>query len=160
MQSKYAIALDLGTTAVKASLVDADGRVRAVAAYECTLETPGPNRVEQDPSAWFEHACKLIAQVVTGVDPADVLGVGITSQGISFVLTDEAFVPLGNAISWLDTRATDEAERILARYPEKELFAMTGKYAPDGYTLPALLWVAEHQPEQMAQARHCLMPMD
>lgn len=156
----YAIALDLGTTAIKASLIDEIGRVQAVSSYECTLETPAPNQVEQDPAAWYEHACRVIREALGHTDPRDVLGVGVTSQGISFTLTDESFLPLCRAVSWLDTRAKDEAGQIEARYPGQALFAMTGKCAAEGYTLPALLWLLKRDPALMQRARHCLMPMD
>lgn len=161
MQSnQFAVALDLGTTAIKATLVDADGRVHSVASYECTLETPGPNMVEQDPSAWFEHACEVIRSAAEGVDPGKILGIGIASQGISFVLTDGQFTPLAKAISWLDTRAKTQADAIYARYPAQELFRMTGKCSVNGYTLPGLLWLFEHRPVLRERARYCLMPMD
>ncbi len=158
--NRYAIALDLGTTAIKASLVDEDGRVLSVASYECTLETPGPNMVEQDASAWSTHACEVIRQAARGVDPASILGVGITSQGISFVLTDEAFNPLHTAVSWLDTRCGEQCARILADDTPEAFFRMTGKSGADGYTLPGMLWMFEHHPELREKAKRCLMPMD
>ncbi len=114
---QFAVALDLGTTAIKASLVDSQGHVRAVASHECVLETPGPNMVEQDPDVWYGAACEMIKKAVSAVNPSQVLGVGISSQGISFVLTDERFPPITKGISWLDTRAKAQAKALMARYP-------------------------------------------
>lgn len=157
---QFAVALDLGTTAIKASLIDSQGHVRAVASHECVLETPGPNMVEQDPDVWYGAACEMIKKAVSSVNASQVLGVGISSQGISFVLTDERFQPITKGISWLDTRAKAQAKALMARYPVQEWFKKTGKYSAEGYTLSSLLWMFENNKELRSAARHCLMPLD
>ena len=69
-------------------------------------------------------------------------GIGVSSQGISFVPVDRTGQPLANAVSWLDMHATDRRPRSLRSLPEPELFARTGKRASPAYVLPKLLVAA------------------
>jgi xylulokinase len=89
-----------------------------------------------------------------------VRGIAVSSQGISFVLLDEAGRPLGNAINWLDGRATAECDDILACYRGEALFALTGKRAAPFYVLPKLLWLRRHEPQKWQAARRLLMGHD
>jgi xylulokinase len=118
--------------------------------------------IEQNPHAWWDLTKRAIelALDAAGADRRAVRGLAISSQGISFVLLDAAGRPLGNAINWLDSRATDECTQILARYPAEYLFRATGKRAAPYYVLPKLLWIRTHQPEVWRQARRVLMGHD
>jgi xylulokinase len=71
---------------------------------------------------------------------------------------DAAFAPLYPAITWLDLRASAQAERISRECPT--LYEVTGKPPTAPYTLPKLLWLQENAPEIWAAARYFLMPMD
>ena len=156
------VAVDLGTTGVKAALFDERGSLVAEASREQQLCFPQAGFVEQDPSAWYEVPCAMIAEVLqkSGADAAAVRAVGFSSQGISIVPVDSQLRPLCNGISWLDMRAEAELAEILKRWPEKWIFEKTGKHADAAYTLPKLLWLQRHQPSLFDRARWFLMPMD
>lgn len=156
------LGIDLGTTGCKAAVYDEGGECLGERYLECELITRSPVMVEQDPNAWWELTCQAIngALDVTAADRQAVQALSISSQGISFVLLDEAGLPLGNAINWLDARAMDECETILQRCPAEKLFAITGRRAAPFYVLPKLLWIKRHQPGLWHRTRQVAMGHD
>ena len=125
-----------------------------------TLRYPAPGRIEQDPAAWYEIPCELIREVCAGLAPDEVKGIGVSSQGISFVPVGAAFRPLSDGISWLDTRAEDETAEMAAAFPREAFFTVTGKHLSPCYTLPKLLWLKNHEPALFARTDRFLMPLD
>jgi xylulokinase len=156
------IGIDLGTTGCKAVVYDDAGRALGESYLEYGLITLSATMVEQDPLAWWDLMLQAVnaALDVAVADRRAVRGIGVSSQGISFVLLDEADRPLGNAINWLDGRATAECDDILARYSAEALFALTGKRAAPFYVLPKLLWIRRHDPDKWRAARRLLMGHD
>ena len=163
MSSEPAVlGLDLGTTECKGVLFSARGRLLGESHVPCDLLRSGQGWVEQDPRLWWSAAKEAVTAVVKGASLAAgaICGIGVSSQGISFVPTDERGEPLGNAICWLDTRAKEQAQAVLRRVPASELFARTGKRASPAYVLPKLLWLQQERPEVFAQAAKFLMAHD
>jgi len=157
------LGIDLGTTGCKAALYDEQGTCRGEGYLEYELITLSGSMIEQAPQAWWQVTCQAVRralQAAGGSDRRAVRALAVSSQGISFVLIDQAGQPLGNAISWLDTRASDESAAILRRYPAEQLFAITGKRASPAYVLPKLLWLRAHRPQLWRQARRVLLAHD
>ena len=156
------IGLDLGTTGCKAVVCDDSGAPLGESYLEYGLITLSDVMIEQDPRAWWDLTKRAIglALATAHADRGAVRGLAVSSQGISFVLLDAEGQPLGNAINWLDGRATDECAEILARYPAETLFRVTGKRAAPFYVLPKLLWIRKHQPEVWRRARSVVMGHD
>jgi xylulokinase len=156
------LGLDLGTTGCKAAVYDHLGSLRGESYLEYGLITLSPVVIEQDPEAWWKLSCQAVREALAAAraDPADVLSLAVSSQGISFVLLDAAGRPLGNAINWLDGRATDEAADIVQRFAQERVFAITGKRAAPFYVLPKLLWLRKHRPDDWAAANKALMGQD
>ena len=156
------LGIDLGTTGCKAALCSAEGDLLGESYLEYPLIKPAPGVVEQDADQWWTLTQEAIRQAirVAGVDGSTVRALSVSSQGISFVPVDAAGHPLGNAINWLDTRAAAEAEAILSRYAEADLFRLTGKRASPVYVLPKLLWLREHQPDLYRRTHKFLMAHD
>jgi xylulokinase len=159
-RSEYIIALDLGTTAVKAALYAADGYCISEIRREEELITPSTGWVEQDPAAWYEHICVLIHGLTKTIERKRVLGIGISSQGISFVPVDSTLKPLSNALCWLDGRARDEAEQIKDIFGEEKIFNITGKHNSSVYMLPKILWLKKNRPDEYEKAFKMLCAMD
>ena len=84
----------------------------------------------------------------------------ISAQGISFVPVDQACTPLRNALSWLDTRAKEQRNRLLRTFDEKTLFSISGKRVNEAYVLPKLLWVKEREPQIYAKTYKFVMALD
>lgn len=156
------LGIDLGTTGCKAAVYDEAGVCLGESYLEYGLITLSPLMIEQDPLAWWALTCQAVREALAAAQATrdTVKGVSVSSQGISFVLVDEAGQPLGNALNWLDGRALEESAEILAHYPAERLFALTGKRAAPFYVLPKLLWLRKHKSEDWHAARRVLMGHD
>lgn len=156
------IGVDLGTTGCKAAVYDERGATLGESYLEYGLIALSDTMIEQDPQAWWELTARAIGQALAAAnaDRSAVAGIAVSSQGISFVLLDEAGRPLGNAISWLDGRAVAQCTAILERYTAGDLFRRTGKRAAPFYVLPKLLWIRQQQPDVWRRARRLLLGHD
>ncbi|MCB9162019.1 MAG: xylulokinase [Caldilineaceae bacterium] len=156
------IGIDSSTTATKALLIDETGAVLGVAATEYGYATPQPLWSEQDPELWWDGTVGSIRAVLaqTGVDPADVAGIGLTGQMHGLVLLDEHGEVLRPAILWNDQRTGAQCDEIRRRVGRERFIAVTGNDALTGFTAPKILWVAQNEPEIYARARRVLLPKD
>jgi xylulokinase len=156
------LSVDLGTTGCKAAVYDEKGSCLGESYLEYDLITVSDTVIEQDPQAWWQLSCEAIRLALRSADLRGRLpcALAVTSQGISFVLVDDAGLPLGNAINWLDTRATAECAEILRHYTPEDLFAITGKRVSPAYVLPKLLWVRSHLPDSWKKVHRVLMAHD
>ncbi len=154
------IAVDLGTTLIKCTLYHEDGRTLGCESFPCDLAHPAPDRAEQDASVWYEGVCDAIRRLVKDADPAEIAGIGTSSQGLTVVPTDEDFHPLYPAISWLDTRPAEECRELLAHIPPEAWPKLTGRNLSPMATLPKLMWLKKHEPEVFSKAAWFLLPMD
>ena len=155
------LAIDVGTTALKAGLFEPEGNVLAVASQEYTLRTPAPTHVEM-PTEFYWEALVAATKSVLGrasVSASQVAALAISSQGETFVALDGHGDPLRPAIVWLDNRAGKEAEVIEDQFDPASLFQATGQ--PEVVpTWPAckILWLREREPAIFARAkRYCLL---
>lgn len=158
----YVLGLDVSTTATKALLLDPSGAVVASAATGYPFETPRPLWSEQDPALWWDAAVRSTRAVLegSGLDPAEVVAVGLTGQMHGLVLLDGAGAVIRPAILWNDGRTSAECDRIRERLGKERLIAITGNDALTGFTAPKLLWVRAHEPDLYARIRHVLLPKD
>ena len=156
------LGIDLGTTGCKAVVYDQDGTLLGESYLEYGLITLSATMIEQDAEAWWNLTCRAIHMALdaANVDRRAVQGLSISSQGISFVLLDKQGRLLGNAINWLDSRASEESAAILDRYAAERLFEITGKRAAPFYVLPKLLWLRQHRPDLWGQTHKVLMGHD
>ncbi|MDR0405561.1 MAG: hypothetical protein LBH54_02070 [Clostridiales bacterium] len=149
------IGVDLGTTNCKACLYDENGTVLAKSASPQRLITENGS-AEQDANGWFEGVKRCIKALAA----KNVAAIGISTQGISFVPVDRDGNPLCNAVTWLDTRAHAETERLREVFGEKVIYEKTGKPLNAAYTLPKLLWLQAHRPDLYRRADQFLLPLD
>ena len=158
----YFLGIDVSTTATKALLIDSTGTVVAVAAAEYSFETPRPLWSEQHPNLWWEGAQKSIRAVIakSGVEGAQIHGVGLTGQMHGLVLLDEAGNVLRPSILWNDQRTQVQCDEIHRRIGRDRFIQITGNVALTGFTAPKILWVKENEAEVYARAAHVLLPKD
>ena len=156
------LAIHLGTTGCRSILFDENLRQLSSSYEEYGLITRDSKYIEQDAELWWELTLKTAksAIVASGMAPNEIVGISVSSQGISLVPVNKNCIPLCNAISWLDTRAEAEAEQIRTDIGEEKLRAMTGKPCDAVYTLPKLLWLKKHMPDVYRKAYKLLMPLD
>ncbi|WP_168123612.1 xylulokinase [Paenibacillus sp. HB172176] len=157
----YVIGIDLGTSAVKALLVDRSGRIAAEASKEFPLFHEHSGWSEQKPEDWVSATIEAL-QELTGrsdVNAALIEGISFSGQMHGLVLLDSEGKPVRNAILWNDTRTTEqcrEIERVLG----SKLLEVTRNPALEGFTLPKILWVKKHEPERYGEAASFLLPKD
>ena len=159
---------DLGSSAIKAALVDVDsGRQVAAAASPATelaIAAPQPGWAEQDPELWWQHLAAATAQLGealrgTGRTLADVRAVGIAYQMHGLVLTDAAGAVLRPAIIWCDSRAVELGDRAFAELGAEPTLSRLLN-SPGNFTASKMRWVIEHEPRVAAAAAHFLLPGD
>jgi len=134
----YFVGIDVSTTATKALLMGADGKLLGVAASEYTYETPKPLWTEQHPNLWRLATVASLRQVLaqTRVSPAEIKGVGLTGQMHGLVLLDAAGEVLRPAILWNDQRTGAQCDEIRERLGKAALIQITGNDALTGFTAP------------------------
>ena len=158
----YFLGIDVSTTATKALLADAGGRVVSIGRSEYGLETPKPLWSEQSPESWWRATVDAVRQALAraGVAGASVRAVGLTGQMHGLVLLDYAGQVLRPAILWNDQRTQAECDEIRERVGRDRLISVTGNDALTGFTAPKILWVSRHEPEVFENIAHVLLPKD
>ncbi len=157
------LAIDAGTTSMKAALFDERGGLLGMDRQEYTLLTPAPAIVELDPETYWLACCRAVrgALAQSGADPTAVRTLCISSQGETIVPLDAAGRPTRDAIVWLDNRAVEEAALIAAEFGHEQVFQVTGE--PDiAPTWPSskILWMRRHEPELFARTAKYLLLED
>jgi xylulokinase len=107
---KYVIGIDLGTSGTKTVLFNLKGGVIASASVEYPMYQPHNGWAEQDPADWVNAGYATLREVVqkSGVNPAEIAGIGISGQMHGLVMLDEAGKPLRSSIIWCDQRTAEE----------------------------------------------------
>lgn len=112
----YVIAYDVGTTGIKTCLFDiSDSRIRLVAStmesYSLFLLEDGG--IEQDPEEWWQAMCSTTRQVLTksAISPSEIRGISFCAQMQALVLVDQQGNPVRRAMSYMDSRGTDEMKK-------------------------------------------------
>ena len=152
------LGIDLGTSGVKALLVDDRQHVLDSTTRPLTVSRPGPGASEQDPEDWWQAVLDVI-DALARAQPramAAVQGVGLSGQMHGAVLLDRGGTVLRPAMLWNDVRAAAECRQLEAAMPD--LHAVTGNPAIPGFTAPKLLWLRRHEPAVFAQTRTVLLP--
>ncbi|MEM9027741.1 MAG: xylulokinase [Pseudomonadota bacterium] len=153
------LGIDLGTSAIKALLMRAEGDVVATASAPLTAQNPQPGWSEQDPDDWIRSCEAAVAQLrQTHSDAfAAVRGIGLSGQMHGATVLDATDTPLRPAILWNDTRSHVEAAALDA---DPRFRAVSGNIVFPGFTAPKLFWLATHEPDVYRQIRKVLLPKD
>ncbi|WP_288586094.1 xylulokinase [uncultured Methylobacterium sp.] len=152
------LGLDLGTSGLKAVLVDEAQCVVGSATAPLTVSRPHPGWSEQDPAQWWA-ALEQALGTLKDRHPAElaaVRGIGLSGQQHGAVLLDADDRVLRPCILWNDTRATAECAALEAAFPD--LRRVAGNIAMPGFTAPKLLWVRAHEPEIFSKVARVLLP--
>ena len=161
----YTIGYDVGSSFVKASLVDVErGTVVAQASYpdkEMLINAPLSGWAEQDPATWWK-AVKGVTGILaaqTAVSLKDVKAIGISYQMHGLVLVDKDGAPLRPSIIWCDSRATEIGRAAFSAIGETVcLNEMLN--SPGNFTASKLCWVRQNEPSVYAKAYKMLLPGD
>lgn len=159
----FLLGIDLGSSAVKASLLDpSTGRVVASAQSpqdEMPISSPRPGWAEQDPAEWWQHASRAIRAVLAGQDATRVVAIGISYQMHGLVTLDANNQPVRPAIIWCDSRAVEIGAQA---FDEIGRDVCLGRLlnSPGNFTASKLRWVQQNEPENFRRIRKIMLPGD
>ena len=157
---KLYIGVDLGTSAVKLLLMDAEGGIKNVVSKEYPLEFPQPGWSQQAPEDWRKAVMEGIPELLQGFDGADVAGIGCGGQMHGLVVLDKDDNVIRPAILWNDGRTAKQVDYLNGVIGKDKLSAMTANIAFAGFTAPKILWMKEEEPENYAKIAKIMLPKD
>ncbi len=152
------LGIDLGTSAVKAILVDDAQAVLAGASQPLEVRRPSPGWSEQDPEDWLQAMLRAV-DALAAERPRELAAtraIGLSGQMHGAVLLNRAGAVLRPCMLWNDTRATAECRALEEAFPRSR--AVTGNPAMPGFTAPKLLWVRRQEPDVFARVATVLLP--
>ena len=121
----YVIGLDIGTTCTKALLADENGRVAAVGSSGYPLISEG-SHIEQRAEDWIDASVAAVREAARGIHAREVAGISLSTQGGSTVAVDRDGNFIGNAVTWMDSRARKEAAEIEEELGESYIYHTSG----------------------------------
>lgn len=138
------LGIDLGTTRIKAALLDTDaGRVIRAAARPTPTHHPQPELSEHDPEELWQTVAGCIREAAGG---QPVVALAISSMAEAGVLVDRETRPIAPVIAWYDRRSEPQASWIEARVAMDRLYRITGQRVSPSFGVTKLLWLRENVP--------------
>jgi len=154
------LGMDLGTTSLRALLVNSEGTVLGQASAPYPTAQPHPGWTEQQPEDWWQ-ACRSAVSDLGARGLLDQVGaIGLTGQMHGSVFLDRRLSVLRPAILWNDQRTAAETAEIEERVGQRRLLALTGNRALTGFTAPKVIWLRRHEPDLFRRLHHLLLPKD
>lgn len=151
------LGIDIGTSSVKAVLVDENEKVVGQASAPLDVDRPQPLYSEQDPEAWWQATVRAIG-ALPAVERSAVQSIGLSGQMHGATLLDQFDRPLRPAILWNDGRSARECLELEGLEPCAR--TITGNIVMPGFTAPKLLWVQHNEPEIFRRTASVLLPKD
>ena len=161
----YLLGYDIGSSSVKASLVDAQsGKCVSSAFYpktEAAIIAVKPGWAEQEPASWWENLKLATADVLgtSGADPADIKAIGISYQMHGLVCVDKDGNVLRPSIIWCDSRAVPYGQQAFDTIGHETCLSHLLN-SPGNFTASKLAWVKENEPELYSRIHKIMLPGD
>ena len=162
---QYLLGFDVGSSSVKASLVDIEsGQCAASAFYpesEAPIKAVKAGWAEQNPEDWWQYLKLSLRKIMaeTGATGEQVKAIGISYQMHGLVCVDKDLKPLRDAIIWCDSRAVPYGERAFNELGS-ELCLSHLLNSPGNFTASKLAWVKENEPELFEKIHKIMLPGD
>ncbi len=158
----FLLGLDLGTSGIKALIMDENAKNIFTSTVEYPLQTPKVNWAEQEPSDWWNGTVEAIKQVLdkSSVNPQDIKGIGLSGQMHGLVALDNEYKVLRPAILWCDQRTEKQCQYITEKIGADRLIDLVSNPALTGFTAGKLIWVRDNEPEIYEKIYKILLPKD
>src|ERR1700737_4750525 len=151
------LGIDLGTSSLKALVLDVDGSILGTGSASYPMAMPQPGWAEADPNAWWQAAASAVPEAA-GAHASEIAAVGLSGQMHGVVLSDDAGNALRPAILWADTRTRRQLEDYKAL--STELRRKLANPPATGMAGPTLLWLRDNERQHYRQAHWALQPKD
>ena len=148
------IGVDIGTTSTKAVAFDTNGMVLASHSAGYELAEPEPGQAIQDVDEIYAAVLEAVRETVGGVADRAVTGLSFSAAMHSLIGLDPDGVPLTPVLTWADSRASAQAERLRAGAGGSRLHRRTGTPVHPMSPLTKLVWYREHEPKLVEKVRH------
>ena len=154
------LGIDIGTSEVKALLLNDAHEVIGVSGCPLEVSRPAPGHSEQEPASWWAGTQAALATLRAHHPEAyaAVSAIGLSGQMHGAVLLDKDLAVLRPAILWNDVRSAAECTEMMEALPD--LPRLAGSLAMPGFTAPKLRWLARHEPDVFAKVFKVLLPKD
>lgn len=149
--------LDIGTTGCKVTVFDSAGRQLEKAYCDYPSSRAAAGHVI-DAAGILEGVIAVLTQIAK--NHPDIDGLGVTSFGETFVLTDEQGTPLHQAMLYTDPRGAEQCAALTRKLGREKIIQTTGVAPHEMYSLPKIMWMKENQPEVYARAKHIFLMED
>lgn len=149
--------LDIGTTGCKLTVFDENGKELGKAYRDYPVQrNVGGHEIDVD--ALMDGVFAVIGDM--SKKHPDIAGIGVTSFGETFVMTDASGIPLAPAMLYTDPRGKEESEELVAKLGLENIARITGVTAHEMYGLPKIMWRKKHNPEMYAKTKHIFQMED
>jgi xylulokinase len=148
---RVALGLDIGTTSTKGVVLDPQGGVRESLSRPVVPYSRAAGWFEEDPEQWWRNVCEICSEVASRYEVASV---GVCGMVPCVILLDHDGMPLMYSIQQNDARAGAEIGVLRTRLDEDDILRRTGSGITQQSVGPTLMWIASHEPELWARARH------
>ncbi len=151
------LAIDLGTSSVKALVVDQRGEIAGRGGATYPTHHPSPGYDEQEVDDWLDATITATSAARLFAPDIEIHAVSVTGQMHGTVLFDEHNQALGRAIVWSDRRAVDDLETLEQSLPA-DLRRRIGGPLATGYQIASLRWLRKHEQRVWSRIRKILLP--
>ena len=165
MSNRFLVGFDVGSSSVKASLVNADSGKCVSSAFFPEKEAPimavKTGWAEQDPESWWQYAKQAFQKIMadSGAKAEEVKAIGISYQMHGLVCVDKSMKALRPAIIWCDSRAVPYGEKAFADLGADKCLSHLLN-SPGNFTAAKLAWVKENEPELYNNIYKIMLPGD
>ena len=149
--------LDIGTTGCKCTVFDEQGKYLGKAYRDYPVKRAVGGH-EVDVSAIMDGVYAVISEMTKQY--SDIAGIGVTSFGETFVMTDEVGSPLHTAMLYTDPRGSEECKELIEKLGERKIAHITGVRPHETYSIAKMMWIKKHCPEVYSKARHIFLMED
>ena len=154
------VGVDLGTSAVKLLLMDAQGKILNTVSKEYALSFPHPGWSEQKPEDWYSQVMAGLKELLADADKSQVAGISFGGQMHGLVILDDQDNVIRPAILWNDGRTQKQTDYLNNVIGKDKLSQYTANIAFAGFTAPKILWVEENEPENFKKIAKIMLPKD
>lgn len=155
----YYIGLDVGTSSVKAMLIN-ENEIINVVSRDYPLSFPKRGWSEQNPEDWYAMSIEALRELIADTDKSSIRAISFSGQMHGLVMLDKDDNIIRPAILWNDGRSEKEVDYLNNEIGKEFLLDNTGNIAFAGFTAPKLLWVYNNEPENFEMAEKICLPKD